>query len=137
MTYLTPQKDGLIDLALLADALRDDTILVSIMHVNNEIGVIQDIKSIGSLLQGKGIIFHVDAAQSAGKIAINLRDLSVDLMSFSAHKIYGPKELAHCISVKNLVFVYNPKTMGEDMKVDYEQEPYPLIKLWEWGRPFY
>jgi cysteine desulfurase len=91
ITYLDPQPDGLLDLQALTKALREDTILVSIMHVNNEIGVIQDIAAIGELLHGKGIVFHVDAAQSAGKIAIDLRELAVDLMSFSAHKIYGPK----------------------------------------------
>lgn len=91
VTYLPPQSHGLLDLNLLANALQDDTILVSIMHVNNEIGVIQNIREIGELLRGKGIIFHVDAAQSAGKLPINLNQLNVDLMSFSAHKIYGPK----------------------------------------------
>jgi cysteine desulfurase len=91
VTYLSPQSDGLLSLALLEEALREDTVLVSIMHVNNEIGVVQDIGAIGALLKGKGIIFHVDAAQSAGKLAINLRELPVDLMSFSAHKNYGPK----------------------------------------------
>ncbi len=91
VTYLSPQSDGLLNLSLLADALREDTVLVSIMHVNNEIGVVQDIGAIGALLRGKGIIFHVDAAQSAGKLAINLRELPVDLMSLSAHKNYGPK----------------------------------------------
>lgn len=91
VTYLEPQGDGLLDLSRLAAALREDTVLVSIMHVNNEIGVVQDIAAIGGLLRGKGIVFHVDAAQSAGKLAIDLRELSVDLMSFSAHKNYGPK----------------------------------------------
>ena len=91
VTYLEPQCDGLLNIASLAEALREDTVLVSIMHVNNEIGVIQDIGAIGELLRGKGIIFHVDAAQSAGKLAIDLSQLSVDLMSFSAHKNYGPK----------------------------------------------
>lgn len=88
---LAPQSDGLLDLSELARALRDDTILVSIMQVNNEIGVVQDIAAIADLLRGRGIIFHVDAAQSAGKLPIDLRRLSVDLMSFSAHKLYGPK----------------------------------------------
>lgn len=91
ITYLAPQADGLLDLNCLESALRDDTILVSIMHVNNETGVIQDIAAVGNLLQQRGILFHVDAAQSAGKLAINLQQLNIDLMSFSAHKIYGPK----------------------------------------------
>ncbi|NCT56843.1 MAG: aminotransferase class V-fold PLP-dependent enzyme [Legionella sp.] len=91
VTYLKPQPDGLLDLDVLKQALRPDTILVSIMQVNNEIGVIQDIQAIGELLKNKGIIFHVDAAQSIGRLAVNLLDLPVDLMSFSAHKAYGPK----------------------------------------------
>jgi len=91
VTYLSPESNGLIDLKKLEAAMRDDTILVSIMHVNNEIGVIQDIKAIGEMTRERGIIFHVDAAQSAGKVSIDLQDMKVDLMSFSAHKIYGPK----------------------------------------------
>ncbi|MDF1827620.1 MAG: aminotransferase class V-fold PLP-dependent enzyme [Legionellaceae bacterium] len=91
VTYLQPKSDGLLDLDELAQALRADTILVSIMQVNNEIGVIQDIQAIGELLKNKGIIFHVDAAQSIGRLAMNLLELPVDLMSFSAHKAYGPK----------------------------------------------
>jgi len=91
VTYLDPQANGLLDLEKFRDALREDTILVSIMHVNNEIGVIQDIAAIGEICRERKIIFHVDAAQSAGKIGIDLAKLKVDLMSFSAHKIYGPK----------------------------------------------
>ena len=91
VTYLDPEDSGLIDINKLESAMRDDTILVSIMHVNNEIGVIQDIKAIGELTRERGIIFHVDAAQSAGKVPIDTQDVKVDLMSFSAHKIYGPK----------------------------------------------
>jgi cysteine desulfurase len=91
ITYLEPEPNGLIDLAKLEAALRDDTILVSIMHVNNEIGVIQDIEAIGEMTRARKILFHVDAAQSAGKVPIDLEKLKVDLMSFSAHKIYGPK----------------------------------------------
>jgi len=91
VTYLDPMANGLIDLKVFEDALRDDTILASIMHVNNEIGVIQDIEAIGKICRARKIIFHVDAAQSAGKVDINLEELPVDLMSFSAHKIYGPK----------------------------------------------
>jgi cysteine desulfurase len=91
VTYLDPMENGLVDLKVLEDALRDDTILVSIMHVNNEIGVIQDIDAIGKICRARKIVFHVDAAQSPGKVEINLEELPVDLMSFSAHKIYGPK----------------------------------------------
>ncbi len=90
-TYLDPRPDGLVDLAVLEAALRPDTILVSIMHVNNEIGVIQPIEAIGEMLRAKGILFHVDAAQSTGKAPIDLARLKVDLMSFCAHKTYGPK----------------------------------------------
>jgi cysteine desulfurase len=91
VTYLDPETNGLIDLNKLNDAIREDTVLVSIMHVNNEIGVIQDIAEIGEMCRARKIIFHVDAAQSAGKIVIDMQHLKVDLMSFSAHKIYGPK----------------------------------------------
>ena len=85
------QEDGLLDLDRLRDSLRPDTTVVSVMHVNNEIGVIQDITAIGNLCRERGIVFHVDAAQSTGKVAIDLAKLPVDLMSFSAHKTYGPK----------------------------------------------
>lgn len=91
VTYLDPETNGLVDLQKLKAALRDDTILVSIMHVNNEIGVIQDIKAIGEITRARGILFHVDAAQSTGKVPVDLNELKVDLMSFSAHKTYGPK----------------------------------------------
>ncbi|EMH0086643.1 IscS subfamily cysteine desulfurase [Proteus mirabilis] len=90
VTYLAPKSDGLIDLKELEAAMRDDTILVSIMHVNNEIGVVQDIAAIGELCRSKGIIYHVDATQSVGKLPIDLSKLKVDLLSLSAHKVYGP-----------------------------------------------
>ncbi|MGB5340183.1 MAG: IscS subfamily cysteine desulfurase [Gammaproteobacteria bacterium] len=91
VTYLDPEPSGLLDLDKFRAALRDDTTVVSVMHVNNEIGVIQDIAAIGEICRERKIIFHVDAAQSAGKIEIDVEKLKVDLMSFSAHKIYGPK----------------------------------------------
>ena len=91
VTYLDVQDNGLVDLDVLKAALRPDTILVSVMYVNNEIGVIQPIAEIGEICREKGIIFHVDAAQATGKVAIDLASLKVDLMSFSAHKTYGPK----------------------------------------------
>jgi len=91
VTYLDPEDNGLIDIEKLKAATTDDTILISVMHVNNEIGVIQDIAAIGEFTRDKKIIFHVDAAQSAGKVEIDMESLKVDLMSFSAHKIYGPK----------------------------------------------
>lgn len=91
VSYLNPDKNGIIQPQMVAEAIRKDTVLVSLMHVNNEIGVINDIAAIGEITRSKGIIFHVDAAQSAGKIEIDLEKIKVDLMSFSAHKIYGPK----------------------------------------------
>jgi len=91
VTYLDPEDNGLIDMEKLKAAITGNTILISVMHVNNEIGVIQDIAAIGEFARDNKIIFHVDAAQSAGKVEIDLEALKVDLMSFSAHKIYGPK----------------------------------------------
>ncbi|OGV46692.1 MAG: IscS subfamily cysteine desulfurase [Legionellales bacterium RIFCSPHIGHO2_12_FULL_42_9] len=91
VTYVRPEPDGLLDLNKLEAALTSTTILGSIMHVNNEIGVIQDIAAIGSILRKRGVVFHVDAAQSIGKLPINLAELPIDLMSLSAHKNYGPK----------------------------------------------
>jgi cysteine desulfurase len=90
-TYLAPLTNGLIDLEAFKAAIQPDTILVSVMLVNNEIGVIQDIVAIGNICREKGIIFHVDSAQATGKVDIDLKNLPVDLMSFSAHKTYGPK----------------------------------------------
>ena len=91
VTYLDVMENGLLDLGVLKAALRPDTIVVSVMFVNNEIGVIQDIAAIGEMCRERGIIFHCDAAQATGKVVVDLAKLKVDLMSFSAHKTYGPK----------------------------------------------
>jgi cysteine desulfurase len=91
VTYLDVQEDGLLDLDRLKAAMRPDTILVSVMLVNNEIGVIQDVAAIGAMCRERGVIFHTDAAQATGKVAIDLASLPVDLMSLASHKTYGPK----------------------------------------------
>lgn len=91
VTYLDPEPNGLVDIEKFTAAIRPDTILASVMHVNNEIGVIQDIAAIGEVCRERKVLFHVDAAQSTGKVAIDLQALKVDMMSFSAHKSYGPK----------------------------------------------
>jgi cysteine desulfurase len=91
VTYLTPDRQGRIDPETIRAALRPDTVLVSIMHVNNEIGVIQDIGAIGALCRDRGVAFHTDAAQGAGKIRLDVRTLPIDFLSLNAHKIYGPK----------------------------------------------
>jgi cysteine desulfurase len=91
VTYLDPRDDGLLDMDAFKAALRPDTSVVSIMFVNNEIGVIQDVHAIGALCRANGTVFHVDAAQATGKVAINLAELPIDLMSLCAHKTYGPK----------------------------------------------
>jgi cysteine desulfurase len=91
VTYLDVQENGLVSMEALRSALRPDTVLLSVMFVNNEIGVVQDVQAIGELCRERGVIFHVDAAQATGKVDIDLQELKVDLMSFSAHKTYGPK----------------------------------------------
>ncbi|MFJ1267398.1 IscS subfamily cysteine desulfurase [Legionella lytica] len=112
VTYLEPGTDGLLHLQQLERALQPDTILVSIMHVNNEIGVIQDIAAISELLKEKGIIFHVDAAQSAGRLSLNVSTLPVNLMSFSAHKCYGPKGIGALYVRQRPRVRLQPQTFG-------------------------
>ena len=91
VTYVGPDKDGLVPPSRVADAIENDTFVVSIMHVNNEIGVLNDIASIGQACRDSGVFFHVDAAQSVGKVPVNVDDLNIDMLSISGHKIYGPK----------------------------------------------
>ena len=91
ITYIDPEEDGLLDLNKLNDAIRNDTILISVMGVNNETGVIQNLKEIGKIAHDKGILFHTDCAQAYGKIHLDVEEMNIDLMSISSHKIYGPK----------------------------------------------
>lgn len=109
VTYLAPQRNGIIDLKELEAAMRDDTILVSIMHVNNEIGVVQDIAAIGEMCRARGIIYHVDATQSVGKLPIDLSQLKVDLMSFSVTKSTARKVSVRCMCVVNRAYVSKHK----------------------------
>jgi len=112
VTILPVQANGLLDMQTLENALTAETTLVSVMHVNNEIGVIQDIVRIGQLLRERGILFHVDAAQSAGKLPINLAQLPVNLMSFSAHKLYGPKGIGALYVAHKPRVRLSPRTFG-------------------------
>lgn len=91
VSYLEPGTDGIVSIEALREAIRSDTVLVTLMHVNNEIGTVHDIAALGAVVRERGVLFHVDAAQSTGKLPIDLKALPVDLMSFSAHKTYGPK----------------------------------------------
>ncbi|NIH16835.1 MAG: IscS subfamily cysteine desulfurase [Buchnera aphidicola (Periphyllus lyropictus)] len=112
VTYLTPKKNGLIDIEELKKKITKKTILISIMHVNNEIGVIQDIKKISKVCISKNIFFHVDATQSVGKISVNIKKLKVDLLSFSAHKIYGPKGIGVLYVKRKPRIRLNPQIHG-------------------------
>lgn len=112
ITYITPKKNGIISLNQIHNEIRENTILVSIMHVNNEIGIIQNIKQIAKLCAMHNILYHVDATQSAGKIPIDIQDLKIDLMSFSAHKMYGPKGIGVLYIKRSLHTVLQPQIHG-------------------------
>jgi cysteine desulfurase len=136
VTYLTPQANGIIDLAQLKNSIRDDTILISIMQVNNEIGVIQDIAAIGELTRPQGIIFHVDAAQSAGKIPIDLQKLNVDLISFSAHKVYGPKGIGALFIRRNPRIRLEPLIHGGGHEQGFRSGTLPTHQIVGMGEAF-
>lgn len=112
VTYLPPNDNGLHDPEQIEAAIRSDTVLVSIMHVNNEIGVIQDIEAIGKICKHKGVIFHVDAAQSLGKTLINFSGWSIDLLSLSAHKYYGPKGIGALVMSQTPKIHLTPLMVG-------------------------
>jgi cysteine desulfurase len=112
VTYLTPDRQGRIDPEAIRAALRPDTVLVSIMYVNNEIGVIQDIGAIGALCRDRGVAFHTDAAQAAGKIPVNVQTLPIDFLSFNAHKIYGPKGVGALYTRRDSRSLLQPVSFG-------------------------
>jgi cysteine desulfurase len=112
VTYLKPQANGIVAPEQVAEALRPDTILVSLMHVNNEIGVIQDVAGVGRLCRERGILFHVDAAQSVGKVEVNVETMSIDLLSMTAHKAYGPKGIGALYVRRNPPLALRPLLFG-------------------------
>ena len=126
--YIQPNKDGLINLDKLKDKIKSNTQLVSIMHANNEIGVIQPIKEIGKLCKQKKIIFHVDAAQSLGKVNIDVKKMNIDLLSLSSHKIYGPKGIG-CLYINKNIKKISPLFFGgtQEKKIRPGTLPVPLI----------
>ncbi len=136
VTYLSPAPDGLIALNKLAEALRPETILVSIMHVNNETGVIQDIEKISELTRAKGILLHVDAAQSAGKIPVDLRKLKVDLMTFSSHKVYGPKGIGALYIRSQPKLHLTPQTHGGSQENGLRAGTLPTHQIVGMGEAF-
>ncbi len=135
VTYLGVQENGLIDLEELKAAIRDDTILISIMWVNNEIGVVQNIPAIGEICRERKIAFHVDAAQACGKVPVDVEAAKIDLLSMSAHKVYGPKASARCTSAANRASASKPKcTVAVTSAVSVPAHCRP-IKSSAWAKP--
>lgn len=136
VTYLTPQKDGTITIRQLNNAIRKNTLLVSIMHVNNEIGIIQNISEIGELCSRKNVLFHVDASQSIGKIFIDLSKLSIDLMSFSSHKVYGPKGIGALYIRRNPKVYINAQIHGGGHEYGIRSGTLPVHQIVGMGEAF-
>src|SRR5471030_660657 len=134
-TYLEPQDNGLITVEQLAAAIRPDTILVSVMLVNNEIGVIQPIDAIGELCRSKGIIFHCDAAQATGKVVIDLQKTKVDLMTFTAHKTYGPKGMAPCTSAASRASVWKRRCTAAATSAAFVRARCQPTRSSAWAKP--
>lgn len=136
VTYLNPEPNGLLDLDKLISAMRKDTILVSLMHVNNEIGVINDIAAIGEITRPRGILFHVDAAQGVGKIPLDVKKIKVDLLSLASHKIYGPKGIGS-LYVRNKPRLHlEPQMHGGDQEFGLRSGTLPTHQIVGMGEAF-
>ena len=135
-TYLDVQEDGLVNMDALKAAIRPDTVLISILFVNNEIGVIQDIPAIGALCREKGILLHVDAAQATGRVEIDMASLPVDLMSMTAHKTYGPKGVGALYVRRKPRVRLEAQMHGGGHERGMRSAPCPRTRSWAWARPF-
>lgn len=136
VTYLKPASDGIVTVEQVRDALRDDTQLVSLMHVNNEIGVIQDVGAVGRLCRERGVLLHVDAAQSAGKVSIDVEEMSVDLLSLTAHKVYGPKGIGALYLRRNPPVGLRPLMFGGGQELGLRSGTLPTHQIVGMGAAF-
>eukprot|EP01059_Diplonema_ambulator_P012625 TRINITY_DN23021_c0_g1_i1.p1 TRINITY_DN23021_c0_g1~~TRINITY_DN23021_c0_g1_i1.p1 ORF type:complete len:409 (+),score=-96.87 TRINITY_DN23021_c0_g1_i1:1401-2627(+) len=133
VTYLQPNQDGLLDLDRLKESLRSDTILVSVMHANSETGVLQDIAKISAIAHSVGALFHTDAAQSVGKVAIDVRAMGIDLLSFSAHKLYGPKGIGALFVSQKPRIRLTPQIHGGDQQHRVRSGTLPVAQIVGFG----